>query len=149
VKYAATQWEARPNIMRSFHAVLARTRGTCSKLLRQPRLTLGRKKVTFILQISLSKSCRTGREYGIGQGKSVARNVVQQIMRRSDELLAGVPVLFYNSKYIRTNGITQNYWIFGLYPSSGILQTRKHNVSGNGSVFVLRWRGRHLLCWVR
>jgi hypothetical protein len=24
---------------------------------------------------------------------------------------------------------TQIYWVFGLYPSSGILETRKHNVS--------------------
>jgi hypothetical protein len=24
---------------------------------------------------------------------------------------------------------TQNYWVFGLYPPSGILETRKQNVS--------------------
>jgi hypothetical protein len=24
---------------------------------------------------------------------------------------------------------TQNYWVFVLFPSSGILETRKHNVS--------------------
>jgi hypothetical protein len=27
----------------------------------------------------------------------------------------------------------QNYWVFGLCPSSGILETRKHNVSETGS----------------
>jgi hypothetical protein len=27
---------------------------------------------------------------------------------------------------------TQNYWVFGLCPSSGILETRKHNVSETG-----------------
>jgi hypothetical protein len=32
----------------------------------------------------------------------------------------------------------QNYWVFGLCPSSGILEARKHNVSETGSVFVLR-----------
>jgi hypothetical protein len=32
----------------------------------------------------------------------------------------------------------QNYWVFGLRPSSGILETRKHNVSETGSVSVLR-----------
>jgi hypothetical protein len=37
---------------------------------------------------------------------------------------------------------TQNYWVFGLCPSSGILETRKHNVSETGSVSVL------LLCRV-
>jgi hypothetical protein len=33
---------------------------------------------------------------------------------------------------------TQNYWVFGLFPSSGILETTKHNVSETGSVSVLR-----------
>jgi hypothetical protein len=40
---------------------------------------------------------------------------------------------------------TQNYWGFGLRLSSGILESRKHNVSETGSVSVLRWEGRHLL----
>jgi hypothetical protein len=31
----------------------------------------------------------------------------------------------------------QNYWVFGLCPSSGILEARKHDVSGNGFVSVL------------
>jgi hypothetical protein len=29
-------------------------------------------------------------------------------------------------------------WVFGLCPSSGILETRKHNVSETGTVSVLR-----------
>jgi hypothetical protein len=33
---------------------------------------------------------------------------------------------------------TQNYWVFGLYPSSGILKTRELDVSETGSVSVLR-----------
>jgi hypothetical protein len=33
---------------------------------------------------------------------------------------------------------TQNYRVFGLFPSSGILGTRKHDVSETGSVSVLR-----------
>jgi hypothetical protein len=41
----------------------------------------------------------------------------------------------------------QNYWVFGLCPSSGILETRKHNVSETGSVSVLKWGGGiHLHC---
>jgi hypothetical protein len=44
---------------------------------------------------------------------------------------------------------TQNYWVFGLFQSSGILVNRKYDVSETGSVSVLRWRGRkHLLSWV-
>jgi hypothetical protein len=31
---------------------------------------------------------------------------------------------------------TQNYWVFGLFPASSILETRKH-VSETGSVSVL------------
>jgi hypothetical protein len=33
---------------------------------------------------------------------------------------------------------TQNYWVFGLFPSSGIIGTREHNISETGSVSVLR-----------
>jgi hypothetical protein len=33
---------------------------------------------------------------------------------------------------------TQNYWVFGLFPSFGILETRKHDVSETGSVSILR-----------
>jgi hypothetical protein len=40
---------------------------------------------------------------------------------------------------------TQNYWVFGLRLSSGILETRKHNVSETGSVSVLRRWGRSIL----
>jgi hypothetical protein len=44
---------------------------------------------------------------------------------------------------------SQNYWIFGLCPSSGILEAKKLNVSGTESISVLRWGGaRHLLSWV-
>jgi hypothetical protein len=32
----------------------------------------------------------------------------------------------------------KNYLVFGLCPQSGILETRKHNVSETGSVSVLR-----------
>jgi hypothetical protein len=39
--------------------------------------------------------------------------------------------------------------VFGLCRSSGILETRKHNVSETGSLSVLKWGGgRRLLCWV-
>jgi hypothetical protein len=34
---------------------------------------------------------------------------------------------------------TQNYWVFRLLPSAGILETRKHDVSETGSVSVLKW----------
>jgi hypothetical protein len=43
---------------------------------------------------------------------------------------------------------TQSYWVFGLFPTSGILGIRKHDVSETGSVSVLRCGGRHLLSWV-
>jgi hypothetical protein len=31
-----------------------------------------------------------------------------------------------------------SYWVLWSFPSSGILETRKHDVSETGSVFVLR-----------
>jgi hypothetical protein len=34
----------------------------------------------------------------------------------------------------------QNYWVLGLVISSGILKTRKYNVSETGSVSILRRR---------
>jgi hypothetical protein len=33
---------------------------------------------------------------------------------------------------------SQNYWVFWTFPSSDILETRKHDVSETGSVSVLR-----------
>jgi hypothetical protein len=43
---------------------------------------------------------------------------------------------------IRYNSFwAQNYWVFGLCPSSRILKTRNRNVSETGSVSVLRWGG--------
>jgi hypothetical protein len=39
---------------------------------------------------------------------------------------------------VETQENVQNYWAFELCPSSGILETREHNVSGTGSVSVLR-----------
>jgi hypothetical protein len=37
---------------------------------------------------------------------------------------------------------TQNYWVFGLRPSSGILKSRYHIVSETASVSVFRCAGR-------
>jgi hypothetical protein len=42
----------------------------------------------------------------------------------------------------------QNYWGFLLFPSSGILGDRKHDVSETVSVSVLRYGGKHLLSCV-
>jgi hypothetical protein len=36
----------------------------------------------------------------------------------------------------------QNYWVFGLFPSSGILEIRKYDFSKTGYVSVLRQRGK-------
>jgi hypothetical protein len=38
--------------------------------------------------------------------------------------------------------ITQNYRVLGLFPSSGILENRKHDVSETGSGSVLRRGGK-------
>jgi hypothetical protein len=36
---------------------------------------------------------------------------------------------------------TQSYWIFGIFPSSGVLETIKLDVSETGSVSVLKLEG--------
>jgi hypothetical protein len=41
----------------------------------------------------------------------------------------------------------QNYWVLGLPSSSGILWTRKHDVSETGSVSVLKWEP--VIRWLR
>jgi hypothetical protein len=46
-----------------------------------------------------------------------------------------------------TTKSARNYWGFKLCPSSGILNTRKHNFSETGSASVRRWSGGQLLCW--
>jgi hypothetical protein len=43
--------------------------------------------------------------------------------------------------YIRFNWNVKNYRVFVLCPSSGIIETREHNVSETASVSVLRWEG--------
>jgi hypothetical protein len=39
---------------------------------------------------------------------------------------------------------TQNYWLFGIFPSSGIVGTRKHDFSETGSVSVHMCGGKTL-----
>jgi hypothetical protein len=41
----------------------------------------------------------------------------------------------------------QIYWVFGLSPWSGILETRKHNVSKTGSVSIFSVRGETPTVW--
>jgi hypothetical protein len=43
-----------------------------------------------------------------------------------------------NNNFINTNLSSQNYWVFGLFSSPCILETRRHDVSETGSVSVLR-----------
>jgi hypothetical protein len=55
---------------------------------------------------------------------------------------AGYTMSHKSTKCIHKNGqmseITQNYGVWGFFPSSVILETRKHDVSETGSVSVLR-----------
>jgi hypothetical protein len=53
---------------------------------------------------------------------------------------APIPYLPFGLPNLALN--PQNYWGFGLFPSSGILGTRKHDVSETASVSVLRFGGK-------
>jgi hypothetical protein len=44
-------------------------------------------------------------------------------------------------RWILKGSDTQNYWVFGLFPTSGILGNRKHDVSETGSVSIFRCVG--------
>jgi hypothetical protein len=48
---------------------------------------------------------------------------------------------------VQDNGYFRDYWVYGLYPSSGVLKnTTKHKVSETGSLTVLKYvGGRHPL----
>jgi hypothetical protein len=48
----------------------------------------------------------------------------------------------FSDATVKYNLFFQNYWVFGLFPSSGILENRKHDVSETRSVFVLKWGGK-------
>jgi hypothetical protein len=37
---------------------------------------------------------------------------------------------------------TQNYWVFGLFPLSGVLENRKHGISETGCVSILNRGGK-------
>jgi hypothetical protein len=47
-------------------------------------------------------------------------------------------VVFSIVVFFKTDYNTQDYWVFWTLPSSGILETRKHDVLETGSVSVLR-----------
>jgi hypothetical protein len=49
------------------------------------------------------------------------------------------PVLFCVFSNFRWGQMKVVYWVFWTFPSSGILETRKHDVSETGSVSILRW----------
>jgi hypothetical protein len=48
--------------------------------------------------------------------------------------------MWLNKEYVYMNNkiILQIHWVSGLCPSSNILKTRKHNVSGTGYVYIIR-----------
>jgi hypothetical protein len=44
----------------------------------------------------------------------------------------------FNARICREHIVTQSYWVFGVGPSPGVLETVRYYVSGTGSVSVLR-----------
>jgi hypothetical protein len=72
---------------------------------------------------------RLGGTYSVG---SVRKSYPQSLAYKISITISrfsGILTMTYN---------TETYWIFGLFPSSGILENRKHDVSETGSVSVLR-----------
>jgi hypothetical protein len=59
-------------------------------------------------------------------------------MKNARQVLGGIIGWW---KYQTNCRSSQNYWFFGLFPSSDILETSKLDISETGSVSVLGWRG--------
>jgi hypothetical protein len=99
-------------------------------------------------------SCRVSREGGVDlltwlflrltrRSKHSVLTIITRLHPTKNVPL-GCTLFMANSQRQETIFI-HNYWVLGRCPSSGILKTRKHNVSEIGSVSVLRSEGRHLL----
>jgi hypothetical protein len=52
--------------------------------------------------------------------------------------LRGISSGLFRSGFCDLSYNLEKYWVFGLFPSSGILENRKHDVSEIGSVSILR-----------
>jgi hypothetical protein len=65
--------------------------------------------------------------------------ILELCMWRSDRIWR-VLMMVYN---------TQNYWVYGLGPTSGIINNWKGQCFGNWACFCPQAKGgRHLLCWI-
>jgi hypothetical protein len=69
--------------------------------------------------------------YSVEMPFQTAASELNKLQRRTFGILSNILFFGHGSH-------TQNYWVFELCPSSGILETRKHNVSETGTVSVLR-----------
>jgi hypothetical protein len=71
------------------------------------------------------------------QGRRVLLNITNYA--RSEALTAVSIKIIILQRVLAMVYNTQDYWVFGLLPSFGILKnTKEHNVSETGSVSVLR-----------
>jgi hypothetical protein len=81
----------------------------------------------------------------IAEDSNLGDDYIAFIMKYNKSCRVLVPVtltfLLCDLCIMKQNIYTQNYWVFGLSPSSGILGTRKHDVSETGCVSVLRCVG--------
>jgi hypothetical protein len=104
-----------------------------------------RKKTTCVAISASRPPCECGGFCGNHVWRLACVGVVVLCLRSVHVALKGETRSGYKMVYckgFRRWCITQNYWVFGLSPSSGILKnTREDNVSETGSVSVLRRRG--------
>jgi hypothetical protein len=90
-------------------------------------------QVFFSTYVYLSEGISTGTT-GITTDNETLDNLTRVRRNDSSDLSDQSDSHFYT----RISRNLQNYWVFGLFPSSGILETRKHDVSETGSVFDLK-----------
>jgi hypothetical protein len=94
----------------------------------------------FDFQFAVFRTCFPNAFHILSRPSFSACSIVQ----RTDKLTKWIdPSSEEKSSSFRQEILTQNYWVFGIFPSSGILGTRKHDVSKTGSVSVLRYGGEN------
>jgi hypothetical protein len=97
---------------------------------------------------SFKRSVRWSRQ-AEGERKGLARNWKGFVVGTEASLYTFRALTRINPKDSDDGLQTQNHWLSALCPSSGIINTRKHNVSETGCFRPQTKGGRHLLCWVR
>jgi hypothetical protein len=60
-------------------------------------------------------------------------------MLHSKYIMSATQCIKSHIMHMKYTNLLKNYWIFGLCPSSGILETKKNNILETGFISILGW----------